>query len=85
MREVIEVRIGHIVTRAQVREEAPQAREEAPQAADPGAAIEVAVEGAEEHLTKGGSIKMRRRQRGMTVVVVNVGLLKSGMTSEVQE
>ena len=59
MRELIEVRIGHIATRA-------QAREEAPQAADLGAAVEVAVEAAEGHRTKDGSTRMRRRQQEMT-------------------
>ena len=59
MREVIEVRIGHIATRA-------QAREEAPQAANPGAGVEAASEVAEGYQTKGGSISMMRRQLGRT-------------------
>ena len=52
MMESIEVRRAHIATQA-------QAREEAPQAADHGAAVEEAVEAAEGHRTKDGSIGMR--------------------------
>ena len=59
-KELIEVRRACTATRAQEREEAPQA-------ADHDGAAEAAVGAAEGHRTMGGSIEMRRRQRGKTI------------------